>query len=204
MPVASCPLYPAVRPQNGDRLRPRQQWIVILLGLGLLLGPVLAGRGGAALDARPASRGLDIRAILDRANPHLGPATLGRIAAAVRRCERDQGVDAELVLRVMLVESMARPGVRSPKGATGLMQVMPHMFRELDLPGNLAHIEANVEAGCLILADNIRRLGPDDGVSAYFWGNRIRGTRYLEEVRTALERLDREVPGEGSEPLQPL
>ena len=185
-------------------MRPRQQWIAILLGLGLFLGPALPGRGGAAWVARPEARALEIRAILDRANPRLGPATLGRIVAALRRCERDQGRNSELVLRVMLVESMARPGVQSPSGATGLMQVMPHMFRELELPGNLAHIEANVEAGCLILADNIRRLGPDDGISAYFWGNRIRGNRYLEKVRTVLERLDREVPGGGREPLEPL
>jgi hypothetical protein len=69
------------------------------------------------------------------------------------------------------------------------MQVMPHMFRALRLPGNVAHIEANIEAGCLLLADNIRRLGEDDGISAYYWGRRIRGDGYLRRVRTVLERL---------------
>lgn len=181
-------------------MRPRQQWIAILLGLALVLAPALAGRVRAALGASSDPGGLEIHAILDRANPRLGAPDLGRIEAAVQRCEREQGLDPELVIRVMLVESMARPGVQSSKGATGLMQVMPHMFRELELPGNLAHIEANVEAGCLILADNIRRLGPDDGISAYFWGNRIRGTRYLEKVRTVLERLHRDTPGGDGEP----
>ncbi len=65
---------------------------------------------------------------------------------------------------------------------TGLMQVMPHMFKALDLPGNAGHLEANIEAGCLLLADNIRRLGEEDGVSAYFWGSSIRGDGYLRKV----------------------
>ncbi len=44
-------------------------------------------------------------------------------------------------------------------------------------------IEKNIEAGCLILSDNIRRLGVEDGISAYFWGSKIRGVSYLHRVR---------------------
>ena len=62
------------------------------------------------------------------------------------------------------------------------MQVMPHMASALDLAGNHTTIESNVEAGCLILAHNIRRLGEQDGVSAYFWGSEIRGVSYLHRV----------------------
>jgi hypothetical protein len=65
------------------------------------------------------------------------------------------------------------------------MQVMPHMTETLILAGNLTTIESNVEAGCSILADNIRRLGEDDGISAYFWGSEIRGVAYLDRVRAA-------------------
>ena len=82
----------------------------------------------------------------------------------------------------------------SPKGARGLMQVMPHMVRPMGMVGNLSTIETNIEAGCIILADNIRRLGEADGISAYFWGSEIRGDGYLERVRAARaglrERLD--------------
>jgi hypothetical protein len=77
-------------------------------------------------------------------------------------------------------------------GAVGLMQVMPHMASPLEVAGNLTTIESNVEAGCMILADNIRRLGEEDGISAYFWGSDIRGVAYLLRVRAARAALDRQ------------
>ena len=86
---------------------------------------------------------------------------------------------------VLLVESDARPWAESGAGAIGLMQVMPHMAAQLDLAGNLATIESNIEAGCFILADNIRRLGEDRGISSYFWGRQIRGVAYLQKVQRA-------------------
>ena len=101
------------------------------------------------------------------------------------------GLDPELVTAVLIVESGARPWARSRKGAVGLMQVMPYMVRDMQLAGNLATIESNVEAGCVILADNIRRLGEDDGISAYFWGSNIRGVAYLDRVRAARAQVRR-------------
>jgi hypothetical protein len=59
------------------------------------------------------------------------------------------------------------------------------MAESLELSGSLAAIETNIEAGCWILADNIRRLGEEDGISAYFWGSEIRSVSYLERVREA-------------------
>lgn len=128
---------------------------------------------------------------LRSANPRLDGWTRGRITRSVLRCEQDQGLDPDLVLAVLLVESSARPDARSPKGAVGLMQVMPHMFRALDLPGGVAHLEANVEAGCILLADNIRRLGEAEGISAYFWGSSIGGDDYLKRVRSMRALLAR-------------
>ena len=63
------------------------------------------------------------------------------------------------------------------------MQVMPHMWDQLALPGSVVHVETNIEAGCRLLADNIRRLGEDRGVSAYFWGNQRGNVRYLRGVQ---------------------
>ena len=94
-------------------------------------------------------------------------------------------LDPQLVTAIILVESGARPWALSAKGAVGLMQVMPHMSEARILAGNLTTIESNVAAGCSILADNIRRLGEDDGISAYFWGSDIRGVAYLDRVRAA-------------------
>jgi len=112
-----------------------------------------------------------------------------RIAAAIERYSAFYELDPDLVLAVMLVESNARPWAHSPKGAVGLMQVMPHMMQPLGLAGNLATIESNIEAGCFILSHNIRRLGIEDGISAYFWGSDIRGVAYLEKVLEARARV---------------
>jgi soluble lytic murein transglycosylase-like protein len=126
-----------------------------------------------------------IASILQRVNPALSETQSHRIGSAVERSSARYGLDPELVTAVLLVESTARPWARSGKGAVGLMQVMPYMVEPLGLAGNLTTIESNIEAGCLILSDNIRRLGEDDGISAYFWGSDIRGVAYLDRVRQA-------------------
>lgn len=113
----------------------------------------------------------------------------GRVIEAVLRSSRRYSLDPFLVTAVLLVESDARPWAESGKGAIGLMQVMPYMAEKLPLAGNLATIESNVEAGCYILADNIRRLGEAKGISSYFWGRRIRGVAYLQKVQKARERV---------------
>lgn len=116
-----------------------------------------------------------------------------RVVEAVLKSSRRYALDPYLVTAVLLVESDARPWAESGKGAIGLMQVMPHMAaemaEELPLAGNLATIESNVEAGCFILADNIKRLGEAQGISAYFWGRHIRGDAYLEKVEQARARV---------------
>ncbi len=127
--------------------------------------------------------------VLKGVNSRLSDFDAMRIANSVMRCEVEQSLAPDLVLGVILVESSGKPSARSPKGALGLMQVMPHMFEELSLPGNAGHIEANIEAGCMLLADNIRRLGESDGISSYFWGSRIRGDRYLRRVRLVRRNL---------------
>ena len=126
---------------------------------------------------------------LMRANPSLGFEERGRILDAIDRYSDEYELDADLVMAVMLVESGARPWAHSPKGAVGLMQVMPHMMRPMDLAGNLATIESNIEAGCFILSNNIRRLGLERGISAYFWGSRIRGVAYLNKVLEARDQV---------------
>ena len=131
----------------------------------------------------------DLLGLLARVNPSLGEGERERIADAVLRYASKYDLDAELVTAVLLVESSGRPWVESPKGAVGLMQVMPHMMEPMGFAGNVATIEANVEAGCWILASNIERLGEERGISAYFWGSDIRGMAYLEKVRAARDLL---------------
>jgi soluble lytic murein transglycosylase-like protein len=122
-------------------------------------------------------------------NPALSRVERERIGAAVMGCHDRYGLDPTLVTAMIWVESRGRPWARSPKGALGLMQVMPYMAEPLGLAGNFTTIESNVEAGCRILSDNIERLGEADGVSACFWGSNIRGVSYLNRVQEARERV---------------
>ena len=187
----------------------RYQWWAILAGVLVLMGPTLVERAvygahvaweslsGSQVDHDAAQRDRIATALQTR-NQRLDLATSTRIADAVMRCGRDHDLAPQLVLAVLLVESSAHPEARSPKCAIGLMQVMPYMFQALEIPGNAAHIEANIQAGCLVLVDNIRRLGEEDGISAYFWGTWIRDENYLQRVRAMqadlLFELGAEVP----------
>ena len=134
-----------------------------------------------------------IARVLARENPQLAAPELARIARAVLRYSAKYDLDPELVTAVIMVESSALPSARSPKGAMGLMQVMPAMLEPLRLVGNFTTVESNIEAGCLILADNIRRMGEGDGILAYFWGPNIRGAAYLERVRAAQAEVRRQL-----------
>ena len=165
----------------------------------LLLSALLVSDGESpAPPERPLDGGLvvfteaRVDRLLDRLNPELTDNERARIAAAVVKYSARYELDPALVLAIIRKESAARPWVRSPKGAVGLMQVMPHMMGVLPVAGNLTSIESNIEAGCMILADNIRRLGERRGISAYFWGNDVRDGRYFEAVQAARTRIRRE------------
>lgn len=125
-------------------------------------------------------------------NPRIGRGRAERIADSVLRCTESEGLTdltPRLMLSVMFQESAARPSAISPKGAIGLMQVMPETYQRLDLAGGIAHLESNIEAGCKVLADNMRRLGRDRGISSYFWGSVIRSDEYLNGVDSIFRTL---------------
>lgn len=172
-------------------------WGLVLLG-GLLIldGPFLEFGGEAASssvqtesDSVRSSITAALEAHLNDRNSSLSGEEQRRVIEAVLRSSRRYDLDPFLVIAVLLVESDARPWAVSGKGAIGLMQVMPYMAEKLPLAGNLATIESNVDAGCFILADNIRRLGEAKGISSYFWGRRIRGVAYLEKVQETRARV---------------
>ncbi len=170
-----------------------------------LLGAVLVIDGSARQPADASAAAADptvesaggefaavrIQSVLRSWNSSLDDHTVERIASAVDRYSDQYGLEAELVTAVIIVESSVRPWAYSPKGAIGLMQVMPYMSAPLGLAGNPTTIESNIEAGCWILAHNIQRLGEERGISAYFWGGKIRNLAYLEKVREARETIRR-------------
>ena len=155
-------------------------------------GPREAQTGAEPREDRAADRAAvreRIGAHMADRNPLLTEREVGRIVDSVMRCSDRYELDPFLVAGVLDTESTARPWAISPKGAVGLMQVMPYMYDLFDLAGNITTIESNIEAGCVILSDNIRRLGEADGILAYFWGARIRGVSYLERVQEARAAL---------------
>lgn len=186
-------------------LRVRRGYVYLLMALCLFLtsgarstddasaiDASSAARAGTPMHAYPAVATDDsdrIASVLATVNPSLSPRDRARIGTAIERYSTAYDLDPDLVLAVVIVESNARPWAHSPKGAVGLMQVMPHMMQPMGLAGNLATIESNIEAGCFILSHNIRRLGVEDGISAYFWGSDIRGVAYLEKVLEARSRV---------------
>jgi len=173
--------------------RRRVGLLCLLAALLLADGERAPAPGGRAhVEAGAGFGAAEVAATLARANRELAPAEVERIASAVVRYSRKYAIDPVLVTAVLLVESRARPWARSPKGAIGLMQIMPHVIMPSMVAGNLATIESNIEGGCYVLADNIRRLGEEDGISAYFWGSNIRGLAYLARVRAAREAVLRQ------------
>ena len=76
------------------------------------------------------------------------------------------GVNPNLVYAVIEVESAYRPGVRSPKGAMGLMQLMPTTVKEYSVT-NPFDPTANIEAGTRHLRSLLDRYEVDSALAAY-------------------------------------
>jgi soluble lytic murein transglycosylase-like protein len=77
-----------------------------------------------------------------------------------------------LVKAVMQVESTFNPKAVSPKGASGLMQIMPATAKYLGLkPEDRFDPEKNVEAGSRYLAKQLNEFGSEElALAAYNWG----------------------------------
>ena len=97
-----------------------------------------------------------------------------------------QGLDPDLVLAVMQIESAFNRFAISRAGAQGLMQVMPFWRLEIGRPqDNLTHIETNIRYGTVILAHYIDVANGDlvDALARY---NGSRGKlKYPEKVISA-------------------
>ena len=79
-------------------------------------------------------------------------------ALAVQEAQR-AGVDPALVLRVLQTESAGQPGAVSPKGAIGLMQLMPQTAKELGVDPNVP--EQNIRGGVRYLKQQLDRYQGD-------------------------------------------
>ncbi len=120
---------------------------------------VLLLRGGGELLVSPTMvRGFVPDEVLDEiAVPSAGPQDLRALAIATAQ---RHGIDPELVLAVVAVESAFQPGAVSPKGAQGLMQLMPGTASELGVQDPLDPA-ANLDGGARYLGALLTLYGGD-------------------------------------------
>jgi soluble lytic murein transglycosylase-like protein len=88
----------------------------------------------------------------------LTDAQLRRWDELAARTARKYDLDEALVRAVIAVESCGDPGAVSPKGAVGLMQLMPKTAKDYGC-ADPTDPEANVDAGCRHLARLSDKLG---------------------------------------------
>jgi soluble lytic murein transglycosylase-like protein len=193
----------------------------LFLTLGLIFSSA-AHAGAQAEEALSASvRGVLQRAVSDRAAPRLAFASqreadlwLGEMSRRIERRVPDAdyrmdflktvhyeatraGLDPEMVLGLIEVESGFRKYAVSRVGARGYMQVMPFWVRDIGANGhNLFHLSTNLRYGCTILrhyldmenGDLYRALGRYNGsLGRPEYPNMVRAAwrKYKEGSRTA-------------------
>jgi soluble lytic murein transglycosylase-like protein len=85
---------------------------------------------------------------------------IGRpFAAQIDRAALEASLDPALVHAVIFVESRYNPTARSPKGALGLMQVMPQTASRYGIRNVARSVEVNLRAGTRYLADLMQQFG---------------------------------------------
>jgi len=105
-----------------------------------------AAQHGAA--ARAASRPAVTPQPAAPITPVFATAPAQRWTPLINQMARREGLDPALAHAVIAAESAYRPGARSPKGAVGLMQLMPATAERFGVPRGQRHDpEANLRAG---------------------------------------------------------
>jgi len=119
--------------------------------------PAPARAGGADAGRDPLSPELQRRA------ERLGPAvadTLRRFARPIADAAAETGLPPALILSVVTAESGGRPDAVSPRGALGLMQLLPETAAEVGIDDPLDPAQ-NIHGGARYLAGLHRRFGGD-------------------------------------------
>jgi soluble lytic murein transglycosylase-like protein len=120
------------------------------------------------------------------------PAPPSPFAEIINRVAAREGVDARLVHAVIEVESGYQPNARSPKGAMGLMQLMPATARQYSLR-NPYDPASNIEAGIKHLKSLLARFPPALALAAYNAGDaavqRFGGIPPYAETRSYVARI---------------
>lgn len=126
------------------------------------------------------------------AGPLALPADPARYRQIIDRVSAEQGVPARLVRAVIQVESAYQERARSPKGAMGLMQLMPETARQYAV-SNPYDPAANLEAGITHLGTLLKKLPTALALAAYNAGEaavvRFHGIPPYPETRKYVSRI---------------
>ena len=152
---------------------------------------VLALKGGGEMGVPPAAvRGFVPDAVLDEVAAPAGSDLRDLAAAAARR----HGLDPDLVMAVVSVESGFRPQAVSPKGAQGLMQLMPKTASSLGVADAFDPAQ-NLDGGARHLGQLLTLYGGDlaRALAAYNAGegavDRHRGVPPYRETRAYVKKV---------------
>lgn len=161
-------------------------WLVVVMGLAVAAAPVALFAEPVAVFARISPLG-DLEVSREQQYPgwsrfvaasniHGGGPPFrsrapGRFHWHIARAAAHARVDERLVHAVVSVESSYNAQARSPRGAQGLMQIMPATAKAYR-PGNLLDPEENLRVGTLHLASLLQRFNGDVrmSVAAYHAG----------------------------------
>jgi soluble lytic murein transglycosylase-like protein len=113
-------------------------------------------------------------------------------ASIIERASAAHGVDARLVQAVIQVESNYQQRARSPKGAMGLMQLMPATARQYGVR-NPYDAATNIEAGVRHLKSLLERFPLTLALAAYNAGEatvrRFSGVPPYPETRSYVSKI---------------
>jgi soluble lytic murein transglycosylase-like protein len=117
------------------------------------------------------------------------PVPYGEI---IDKLAAQEGVDPQLVRAVVQVESGYRPTARSPKGAMGLMQLMPKTARQYSVKDPYEP-SANLQAGIRHLRSLLNRFELSLALAAYNAGEaavrKFRGIPPYRETQDYVARI---------------
>jgi soluble lytic murein transglycosylase-like protein len=126
--------------------------------------------------------------------PAVVPAPLSTLDAAVSAASSRNNIDPDLILSMIRAESGFNPNAISPKGAQGLMQLMPQTAAQLGVL-NVLDPAANVEGGTRYLRELLERYQNDvlKALAAYNAGpervEQYRGVPPYRETRVYIARV---------------
>src|SRR5262245_54522232 len=103
----------------------------------------------AALPARDAE---EVPVAAPRRTTHVNPAQRKQYTPRIAAAAREYGLEPALLHAVITVESGYNPKARSPKGAMGLMQLMPDTARRYDV-ADVWDPRQNLHGGARYLRD---------------------------------------------------